>query len=226
MARRTEAHCARCPSVIKACRAEEGTGPASCPTLGKQDLLEQVIETYSLPENSLFALNASIQEGEGYGNRSRSEKPYVLNPIKTRVEEIIAFSKKMGYSKIGLAFCTGLAQEAALFTGILEKNGFEVVSVICKVGRVPKETLGVKEEEKIRIGEFESMCNPIAQATLLNEAETEFNVMLGLCVGHDSLFMKYIKGLTTVLAVKDRVTCHNPLAPLYTSKTYYQKLKG
>lgn len=149
-----------------------------------------------------------------------------MNPIKTRVEEIIEFSKKMGYTKIGLAFCTGLAHEASVFSRILEKNNFQVVSVICKVGRVPKEILGIKEGEKVRIGEFESMCNPIAQATLLNDFKTEFNVMLGLCVGHDSLFLKYVKAPTTVLAVKDRVTCHNPLAPLYTTKSYYQKLKG
>lgn len=226
MAKHGEAHCAKCPSVKKACRAEDGTGPAWCPTLGQQNRLHQVLETYDLPENSGFARQASIQEGEGYGNRSRSPKPYILNPVKTRVEEIIEFSRKMGYSKIGLAFCTGLAHEASLFSGVLEKHGFHVVSVICKVGRVPKERLGVREEEKIRIGEFESMCNPIAQATLLNEAKTEFNVMLGLCVGHDSLFLKYVKQPTTVLAVKDRVTCHNPLAPLYTSKSYYQKLKG
>lgn len=219
-------HCAKCSSVKKACRAEDGTGPAWCPTLGQQDKLRQVLETYTLPENSFFALQASLQEGEGYGNRSDSQRPYVLNPIKTRVEEIIEFSKKMGYTKIGLAFCTGLAHEASVFSRILEKNNFQVVSVICKVGRVPKEILGIKEGEKVRIGEFESMCNPIAQATLLNDFKTEFNVMLGLCVGHDSLFLKYVKAPTTVLAVKDRVTCHNPLAPLYTTKSYYQKLKG
>ena len=35
------------------------------------------------------------------------------------------------------------------------------------------------------------MCNPIAQAKLLNQAKTEFNICLGLCVGHDSLFYRY-----------------------------------
>jgi len=59
------------------------------------------------------------------------------------------------------------------------------------------------------------MCNPITQAKLLNQAKTDFNIMLGLCVGHDSLFLKYVKGLTTVFAVKDRVTGHNPMAPLH-----------
>jgi hypothetical protein len=36
--------------------------------------------------------------------------------------------------------------------------------------------------------------------------------------------MKKIEGLTTVFAVKDRVTGHNPMAALDTSRSYYQRL--
>jgi len=66
----------------------------------------------------------------------------------------------------------------------------------------------------------------VFQAFVLNDAETEFNIMLGLCVGHDSLFMRYSDAPCTVLAVKDRVTGHNPLAALYTLNSYYRALKG
>ena len=68
------------------------------------------------------------------------------------------------------------------------------------------------------------MCNPIGQAKLLNSAQTQLNILLGLCVGHDSLFIKYSEAPVTVLAVKDRVTGHNPLAPLYLHQSYYKKL--
>jgi uncharacterized metal-binding protein len=68
------------------------------------------------------------------------------------------------------------------------------------------------------------MCNPITQAKILNKAKTDFNIMLGLCIGHDSLFLKFIEGLTTVFAVKDRVTGHNPMAAIYTSRSYYQRM--
>ena len=51
----------------------------------------------------------------------------------------------------------------------------------------------MKDSEKIHIGEHESMCNPILQAMLLNEAGTQFNIVLGLCVGHDSLFFRYAR---------------------------------
>ncbi len=145
-------------------------------------------------------------------------------PTKSRIEELIEFSKRMNYKRLGMAFCAGLASEASILSRILESRGFNVIAVACKVGTVPKEAIKVKDNEKIRIGQFETMCNPITQAKLLNRAKTDFNIMLGLCIGHDSLFLKYVKGLTTVFAVKDRVTGHNPLAALYTSGSYYQRL--
>ena len=79
--------------------------------------------------------------------------------------------------------------------------------------------------EKIFQGTDESMCNPIFQAKLMNHEKTELNILLGLCVGHDSLFFKYAQAPTTVLAVKDRVTGHNPLAAIYTASSYYAKIR-
>jgi uncharacterized metal-binding protein len=58
-------------------------------------------------------------------------------------------------------------------------------------GSILKEFLGIKEEEKVRPGTYEPMCNPIGQAVFLNKSQTELNIILGLCVGHDSLFIKY-----------------------------------
>jgi len=70
------------------------------------------------------------------------------------------------------------------------------------------------------------MCNPIFQAELLNHEPTEFNIILGLYVGHDSMLFKYATAPTTVLAVKDRVTGHNPPAAIYVSHFYYRKIKN
>jgi uncharacterized metal-binding protein len=177
---------------------------------------------YERPEIKEFARQASIQEGECYANRGVD--PYVLHPVKPRIQETCEFARKMGFKRIGIAFCTGLRREALALTRILEAQGFEVVSVVCKAGRTPKETIGVKDEEKIRIGKFESMCSPIAQAMILNEEKTDFNVLVGLCVGHDSLFLKYAEAFSTVLVVKDRVLGHNPVAALYTAESYYARL--
>jgi len=104
-------------------------------------------------------------------------------------------------------------------------KGFEVVSVCCKTGAVPKERIGIKKEQKIKGPEsYEAMCNPISQAEILNSENVDFNILLGLCVGHDSLFIKYAKAPITVLVAKDRVTGHNPAAALYTTSTYYARL--
>ncbi|HCE37013.1 DUF1847 domain-containing protein, partial [Zymomonas mobilis] len=71
---------------------------------------------------------------------------------------------------------------------------------------------------------FERICNPVWQAKLLNKQKTELNVVMGLCVGHDSLFYRYSEAPATTLVTKDRITGHNPIAPLQGVKTYYSHL--
>lgn len=214
--------CALCGVDLRACFSKEGKGPAFCPTLRRTGDTRRALKKYNDPQTKHFAKMASLQEAECYVDRDT--KPSVLKPVKTRVEEIIEFSKKMGYQRIGVAFCAGLFSEANTFVRILEKHGFEALSVCCKVGGVPKEFLGLKDGEKVRIGTYETMCNPINQAEIFNTAKTDFNVLVGLCVGHDSLFFKHAKALSTVLVAKDRVLGHNPVAALYGAKVYFQRL--
>jgi uncharacterized metal-binding protein len=98
--------------------------------------------------------------------------------------------------------------------------------VQCKTGAVPKEKIGIKVDEKIAGSEaWETMCNPIVQAMIINRSHVDMAIMLGLCIGHDTLFIKYCNVPLTVLAVKDRVLGHNPLAALYAGQTYYQRLR-
>ena len=80
--------------------------------------------------------------------------------------------------------------------------------------------------EQIRPGRHESLCNPVSQAELLNGSGCEFNVVLGLCVGHDSLFYRYSDGLATALVTKDRVLAHNPIGALQLADSYYDKVWG
>ena len=218
-----EINCVKCKIVRKKCRIPDGSGPNYCPTLRKKDVIDVALEEYTKPEMMEFARQASIQEGECYAYRD--QKPYVMHPTKPRIVETIEFAKKMGFSRLGIAYCGGVSQEAGILVEILEKHDFEVIAISCKVGGIPKERIGLKDEEKINIGEHESMCNPVAQALILNDAKTDFNIMLCLCVGHDSMFLKYIEAPVTVLASKDRVTGHNPMAALYTANSYYAKLK-
>jgi uncharacterized metal-binding protein len=221
-----EPQCAVCPYEWsdRFCRQEGGKAPKNCPSLRHQELVNQSVDEVQSSEAFEFARQASIQEAEGYGGK---EKGYSqVFPIKPRLVEIIEFAKKMKYRRIALIFCVGLRREASVVHEILSNQGFDVVSVACKVGRVPKEVLDLTQEQKIVPNTFESMCNPILQALVANHHGSQFNVLLGLCVGHDSLFFKHAEAPCTVLAVKDRLLGHNPLAAVYQYEGYYRYLKG
>ncbi len=215
--------CARCSlnTEEKICRSPGGKGPDFCPTRFMREALEKAREKLSDRVIYEFARQASIQEGEGYINRE--VKPHVRHPVKPRLEEICDFAARMGCRRLGLAYCGGLQYEASLLQKVLEAHNFDLVSVVCKVGGTSKEEIGLTEEQKVRIGEFEPMCHPLAQAEILNQAGTDLNIIMGLCVGHDSLFIKQARAMTTVFAVKDRVLGHNPVAALYTLNSYYQR---
>ncbi|MCP4754828.1 MAG: DUF1847 domain-containing protein, partial [Proteobacteria bacterium] len=124
-----------------------------------------------------------------------------------------------------LAFCVGLSQEAELFANILFNEGFDVVSASCSCAALSSEDIELPEEDKVFAGIRQPMCNPIGQALLMNSENVEMNVLLGLCVGDDALFIKHAEAPVSVLAVKDRVLAHNPLAALYTSRSIYTRLK-
>lgn len=199
--------CANC--TVYACGEENpGKLPANCP-MGNKSLMDRTMELYQLPENRTFYITASEMEALGYGNW-------------TRLKEIHEFCLRMGYTKVGLAFCRGLRKEAKVVDALLRRAGLQVVSVICKTGGVDKERCGISADAKLHPGCFEPMCNPIAQAVLLNEQKTQFNIVLGLCVGHDSMFYKYSEAPVTTLVVKDRVTGHNPAAAIYCADGYFK----
>ena len=218
--------CAFCPVPLKQriCQTKMGKGPDFCPTLHKREIIDQCFRKLEKPDILHFAQQASIQEAECYAKRDK--EPFVLLAVKPRLQEIIEFAGRMGYRRLGLAFCEGLKEEAKTTSLILTKAGFEVVSVICCVGGISKDKIGLKEDQKIHGNKYEPMCNPIAQAGMCNAAGTQLNILLGLCVGHDSLFIKYSKAYTTVFAVKDRVLGHNPLALVYTAGSYYRRFLG
>jgi uncharacterized metal-binding protein len=214
-------NCARCGATLKLCRHPGGNAPDWCPTVSQERLTAEALERYDLPKTLEFARHASLQEAAGYVDRDLA----MSRPVKCRLEETLEFCHRMGACRVGLAFCMGVAHEATLLSRLIECEGFEVVGVACKVGAVPKEHLGLTDSEKVHVGQYETMCNPVLQALLLNEAATDLNVMMGLCVGHDALFLQHVQSPTTVFAVKDRVTGHNPMAALYTTRSYYKWLR-
>jgi uncharacterized metal-binding protein len=203
---------------VHACRSRSGAGdlPKYCVMLEKDEEIETIFHEASQAymkegESRTLALAAARTEAAGYLRWPR-------------VQEVMDFAWRIQANHLGIASCIGLIEEAGILHKLLEANGFQVSSVCCKVGSIPKTEVGLKLDETLRSDEFEPLCNPIGQAQLLNTVGTDLNILVGLCVGHDTLFLRNSRAPATGLIVKDRVTGHNPAVALYTSHSYYQRL--
>jgi len=152
----------------------------------------------------ILAKAAKTKESDEFAKKAREVTASVGKDAAgswSRAQELIEFAKRMGYKKIGIAFCAGLKDEAGVLRDALASHGLDVSGVACSV---------------------EGPCNSVGQALLLNDIGTDLNVMMGLCIGHDAAFIKFSDAPVTPLAIKDKVTCHNPVAALYCN---YQKKK-
>jgi uncharacterized metal-binding protein len=185
------------------CSKQNSEYPEECLTLAvDSEELQKIIRIYQEdPIDSSFSLAAAELVKTGYGKLNRAE-------------EVVAFAKNLGAKKIGIASCVGLVKEARQFIKYATSQGLESYSVLCKVGAVDKAEIGLPERVRSGNGAHESICNPVLQAHLMEQEKTDLNVIIGLCVGHDSLFIKHSAAPVTYLIVKDRVHGHNPSAGL------------
>jgi uncharacterized metal-binding protein len=211
MPKKEDVTCSECGLLN--CYRREKHFPPFCPTenANPEELAKALRRYRGKSGDARIARAAAEIEGTYYGKL-------------TRVEEIMAFANRIGAQRIGIATCIGLIEETRAFAKALRAHGLQPYALLCKVGSADKTAIGIPEELKIRKGSYEAICNPILQARLLNAQKTELNVIVGLCVGHDSLFMKYSKAPVTTLITKDRVLGHNPAAALYTCNFYYRRL--
>jgi len=178
-----------------------------------EEAIKSVIEKYGLDDIKRIYVPATITEKEAYESIRG-----VRMAVRPRIKELIEFGKLIHAQKMGIAFCAGMRDEAARIAKILEKSGFTIASVLCKCGGIDKTKLNVAKECKIGDPlKFEAGCNPVLQAQLLNNAGTDINVIVGLCLGHDMLFTMNSKAPVTTLIVKDRLLGHNPVIALYSN---------
>lgn len=201
--------CTDCHTIN--CEYQDRTYPEFCRTTSLTEQERDAAQAlYREEENRKVSQVSARIEAEFYGRF-------------TRVEETVTFIRRMGYRKVGIATCVGLIRESRIFVQILRAHGIEAVSVACKVGAMPKTgVIGLEEQWTERTGAV--MCNPVLQAMVLNREKTELNVVIGLCVGHDSLFYKYSEALCTTLIAKDRALAHNPVGALYQSESYFRRV--
>ena len=203
------AYCQRVPPEI----IKKDTLPEFCPMKTSEETIKKVIERYGKDDVKRIYVPATITEKEAY-----EWVRGVRMAVRPRIKELIESGKLMHVNKIGMAFCAGMRDEAKRIVEFLEKSGFSVASVLCKCGGIDKTRLHVEKEYKIDDpSKFEAGCNPVLQAQLLNDAKTDINVIVGLCLGHDMLFTMNSKAPVTTLIVKDRLLGHNPVIALYSN---------
>jgi uncharacterized metal-binding protein len=202
--------CSECGQLN--CYRHDHRYPKICATVDlSAEERAELVELYGGDSRDAVISRASAEiEGQYYGEINR-------------VEETVAFARRIGAHRIGIASCVGLIEETRVLTEILRLAGFETRTALCKAGSIDKTEIGIPENLKIKCG-FEACCNPILQARLLNREKTGLNVIMGLCVGHDSLFSRHSEAPVTTLVVKDRVLGHNPVAGLYTVKSYSRRM--
>lgn len=195
--------------------------PKFCPMNTRKDVLDAALNQYSDPNDHKMMTAASRTIVKG-----------ITNSL-TRIEDVINFAKEMEYEKLGIATCLALISESRILTEILEIRGFEVKSICCKAGSNFDEDVGLqgvdfKSINKLMVNMDQQtsvpLCNPIGQAFLLNDANTDLNILLGLCTGHDALFIKYSEAPVTPLIVKDRRTLNNPAAAIYGTNHFFKGL--
>lgn len=200
--------CHSCNSIQFCTMGNPNTGKENCPMIVNSEIEQEVMKLYKTDEFVKKSTSvASIIEAQGYIHWPR-------------LKDTIEYAKRMGFKKLGLAFCVGLRKEASKTAEILTKYGFEVFSVCCKTESIKKTDVDVPKEftmvSKTGYPIGIVTCNPVAQALLLNKAKTEMNIIIGLCVGHDITFTHLSKAPVTTFIAKDRSNPHNPAAVLYT----------
>jgi len=151
------------------------------------------------PGNALMPLNQDV----GRILDVAAEVALENEPQLCRISELVYFCLDMNYSSV-------------------LKRFFSVLPVCCKIVSNPERKYSGLPEEKKKAGH---LCNPQAQADVLNRWGSDLNVMVGLCVGADCVFSQASKAPVTTLFVKDKSLANNPIGALY-SHYYLDEISG
>jgi len=134
--------------------------------------------------------------------------------LRNRVEELAHYAHGRGMKRIGVAFCVSLLKESQRLAQLLQAEGLETELVCCRVGAVDYDEIGLPKAHPDR---FAAICNPVAQARLLNERNVDLVAQVGLCVGHDLVLQEECDAPVITLVVKDRALDHHSVAALRSS---------
>ncbi len=189
--------CAHCTTT--ACfRGPADRMPGTCPTRTAPEIAQDATPYRAPPTHALMvAADAAPFTGDG--------------ALRTRVEEIAAYAELRGYQRLGIAYCVTLTDEAQRLGCWLRQRGLQAELVCCRVGAIDYDEIGLP---KAHPDKFAAICNPVAQARLLDARNVDLVVQLGLCIGHDLVLQEECRAPVTTLVVKDRVHDHHSIAAL------------
>ena len=176
--------------------------PTNCPTVKFQTALDENMDDYRAGQTRTLAMGA--WDVNRIGKRDW-----------TRLQATIGFAQRCGFEHLGLAFCIGLMNESATLGRVLRRHGFKVSAVPCSIGSPDWPSVGINNPSRA--------CNPSGQALILNHLGAELNIVLGLCVGDDSIFFLKSEAPCVALACKDKVLAHHPISALYVANSYHEE---
>lgn len=185
--------CEQCNS--KPCNRGWDKYPTGCPTKNEPELISKATEP--------LAENEKIRRIYDAYARLHEDNAIFL---KNRMELTCRFLYYYGAKTVGVAPCGILIKSAGRFAAMLREMGITPYVVGCKVGAMTPESVGIQTDDET----WFTICNPLAQAELMNVQKTDFNVSFGLCVGHDTIFEMLSDAPVTTLVTKDMVTNNNP----------------
>ena len=187
-------HCATAASF----KGEEARMPRTCPTRTHPEIAGDPAPYLEPERQALMQAADRIPFAED-------------GRLRNRVEELVAFARARGLRRVGVAFCVSLIREAQALGRTLQAEGLEPSLVCCRVGAVDYSAIDLPKAHPDR---FAAICNPVAQARLLNEARVDLVAQVGLCIGHDLILQEECEAPVTTLVVKDRALDHHPVQAL------------
>jgi len=189
--------CSTC-STAAGVRCDRSRMPAACPTRTRGEIASDAAPYLEPGRQALM--------------RVADATPFTEErQLRSRVEELVAFARARGVTRVGVAFCVSLIREAQRLGEILAQAGLDPELVCCRVGAIDAGEVDLPKAHPERPS---AICNPVAQARLLNQARVGLVAQVGLCLGHDLILQDECEAPVTTLVVKDRTLDHHPVQAL------------
>ncbi len=120
----------------------------------------------------------------------RAEAPACHSEVHDpcRLVELITFARAAGVGTLGLPFCREVREVAARAAEVL-RECFRVVPVSCAI------SAGCRQDAEL--------CSPLVQAHVLNLADTDLNLSVGLCGGADCVLAAASRAPVTTLITRE-----------------------